>query len=138
MYQQLAGPSLACSLLRAIIARSHLPFFKIFSNFVHLCPNFQIFSPFLTFFCSFSEKSHDMPLLCRISPRQSSNFIFTSQDLQNPTSGVSHFLYVQVCNIHIYLTFMFYIQFDTFSSNSDPGADQAAFKKNSYLAKKEN
>ena len=26
-----------------------LPFFKIFSNFVHFCPNFRIFCPFLPF-----------------------------------------------------------------------------------------
>ena len=31
------------SLLCAIIARNHLLFFKIFSNFVHFCPVFQIF-----------------------------------------------------------------------------------------------
>ena len=37
-------------LLRAIIACNHLPFFKIFSNFVHFCPNFQIFSPFFALF----------------------------------------------------------------------------------------
>ena len=52
------------SFLRAIIARNHLPFFKIFSNFVHFCPNFQIFCPFLNFFvlfCPFSEKSHACP-----------------------------------------------------------------------------
>ena len=49
------------SLLRAIIAFNHLPFFKIFSNFVNFCPNFQIFCPFLSFFnifCPFSEKLH--------------------------------------------------------------------------------
>ena len=34
------------SLLHAIIACNHLPFLKIFSNFVHFCPNFEIFSPF--------------------------------------------------------------------------------------------
>ena len=34
----------------ATIARNHLPFFKKFSNFVHFCPNFQIFCPFLPFF----------------------------------------------------------------------------------------
>ena len=34
------------SLLHAITAHNHLPFFKIFSNFVHFCPNFQIFSLF--------------------------------------------------------------------------------------------
>ena len=39
------------SLLPAIIARNHLPFLKIFSNFVHFCLYFQIF-------CPFSEKSH--------------------------------------------------------------------------------
>ena len=49
------------SLLRAIVARNHLPFFKIFSNLVHFCPNFQIFCPFLTFFCLFSGKSHACP-----------------------------------------------------------------------------
>ena len=50
--------SRACSisLLRAIITRNHLPFFKIFSNFVHFCPNLQTFCPFLTsltIFCPF-------------------------------------------------------------------------------------
>ena len=42
--------SRACSisLLRAIITRNHLPFFKTFSNFVHFCPNLQTFCPFLT------------------------------------------------------------------------------------------
>ena len=49
------------SLLHAITAHNHLPFFKIFSNFVHICPNFQIFFPFSTFLCPFSEKSQ--PLL---------------------------------------------------------------------------
>ena len=34
-----------------IIACNHVPFFKIFSNFVHLWANFQIF-------CPFSEKSN--------------------------------------------------------------------------------
>ena len=38
------------SLLHAIITCNHLPFLKIFLNFVHFCPNFQIFSPFLTIF----------------------------------------------------------------------------------------
>ena len=50
------------SLLRAIIARNHVPFFKIFSNFVHFGSNVQIFCPFLPFFFfSFSEKSHACP-----------------------------------------------------------------------------
>ena len=44
------------SLLRAIVARNHLPFFKIFSNFVHFCPNFQIFNPFLPLFNIFFLK----------------------------------------------------------------------------------
>ena len=33
------------SLLCAIIARNHLPIFKIFSNIVHFCSYFQIFCP---------------------------------------------------------------------------------------------
>ena len=34
------------SLLCAIIAHNHLPIFKIFSNFVHFCPNFKYFALF--------------------------------------------------------------------------------------------
>ena len=49
------------SLLCAIVARNHLFFFKIFSNLVHFCLNFQIFCPFLTFFCLSSGKSHACP-----------------------------------------------------------------------------
>ena len=52
------------SLMCAIIARNHLPFFKIFSNFVHFCPNFQyfaLFKHFFAIFCPFSEKSHACP-----------------------------------------------------------------------------
>ena len=61
------------SLLRAIIARSHLPFFKILSNFVHFCPNFQIFCRFLPFYYYFYIFLHfwkiaRMPLLSRIDP----------------------------------------------------------------------
>ena len=40
--------------MHATLARMRLPFFKIFSNFVHFCPNFTIF-------CPFSEKSHLCP-----------------------------------------------------------------------------
>ena len=49
------------NLLHAIIAHNHLPFFKIFWNFVHFCPNFQIFFPFSTFLCPFSEKTQPLP-----------------------------------------------------------------------------
>ena len=55
-YKQLweLGPDLSCfrtfcSLLHAIIACNHLPFFKICSNFAHFCPNFQNILPFLPF-----------------------------------------------------------------------------------------
>ena len=51
------------------LARNHLPFFKIFSNFLYFCPNFQIFCPFLTFFCLFLPffwKIARKPLLSRI------------------------------------------------------------------------
>ena len=55
------------SLLDAIIARNHLSLFKIFSNLVHFCPNSQIFSPFLTFFCPFSGKSHACPYFLELA-----------------------------------------------------------------------
>ena len=48
------------SLLRAIIARNHLTFFKIFSN-VHFCPKFSNILPFFDLFkhfYPFSEKFH--------------------------------------------------------------------------------
>ena len=67
-YKKIKGRAFSSSLLRAIIAHNHLLFFKIFSNFVYFCPNFQIFCPFLPFleiflllFCPFSEKSHACP-----------------------------------------------------------------------------
>ena len=53
----------SCFML-AIVAGTRLPFFKIFSNFVHFCRNFQIFCPFLPFFWQIAR----MPLLSRISP----------------------------------------------------------------------
>ena len=59
------------SLLHAIIAHNHLPFFKTFLNFVYFCLNFQIFCPILTFFypfLSFFWKIACMPLLSRIGP----------------------------------------------------------------------
>ena len=51
----------SCSLLHLIIICNHLPSFKVFSNFVHFCPNFQIICPFLPFFCPFSEKLRTCP-----------------------------------------------------------------------------
>ena len=59
------------SLFRAIITHNHMPFFKIFYNFVHFCPNFQIFCPFwpfLNIFLLFFCKIACAPLLCRIGP----------------------------------------------------------------------
>ena len=53
-------------LLHVVITYHQLPFFKMFSNFVRFCPNFQIFFPFSTFPCPFSKESQSMPLLSRI------------------------------------------------------------------------
>ena len=50
--------------MHAIVARMRLPFFKIYLNFVHFCPNFRIFCPFPPFFW----KIACMPLLSRIGP----------------------------------------------------------------------
>ena len=49
------------SLLGVIIACNDLPLFKIFSNFVDFCPNFQICCPLM-------EKIASMPLLSRTGP----------------------------------------------------------------------
>ena len=49
--------------MHGIVTHVKLPFFKVFSNFVHFCPYFQIFCPFLPFFW----KIVLMPLLSRIS-----------------------------------------------------------------------
>ena len=56
----LVNRAYSSSLLRAIIACNHLPFFKIFSNFVHFCPNFQIFCPFLALFLK--NRTHALTL----------------------------------------------------------------------------
>ena len=59
------------SLLCVILASNYLPFFKIFSNFVHFCSNFQIFCPFLTLFPPFLPffwKITCMPLLSKTGP----------------------------------------------------------------------
>ena len=61
------GRAFSSCLLRAIIARNHLPFFKILSNFVHFCLNVQIFCPFLPFFVK-----NRKPLLSRIGPARKS------------------------------------------------------------------
>ena len=40
--------------MHAIVEHMRLPFFKVFSNILNFCPNFQILCPFLSFFCPFS------------------------------------------------------------------------------------
>ena len=49
----LLGRAYSSCFIHAIVARMRLPFFKIFSNFVHFCLNFQIFYPFCPFFALF-------------------------------------------------------------------------------------
>ena len=59
-----------------IIACNHLPFFEIFSNFVHFYPNFQIFYPVVPFFNTalpFFWKTACMSLLSRIGPVSCNN-----------------------------------------------------------------
>ena len=58
------------SLLHAITTRNHLPFFKIFSNLIYFCPNFEIFCPFLTFFSPFFWKIARTSLLSRTDLRE--------------------------------------------------------------------
>ena len=59
--------------MHAIVACMRLPFFKIFSNFAHFWPNFQIFCPFsppppFFFFLPFFWKISCMPFHSRIGP----------------------------------------------------------------------
>ena len=65
--KQYVSRAFSSSLLHAIMACNHLPFFKIFSNFVHFCTKFQIFCPFCSFL-PFYWKIACMPLLSRIGP----------------------------------------------------------------------
>ena len=51
----------SCFMCVIVTCMMRLPLFKIFSNFVNFCPNFQIFCPFLW-------KIACMPLLSRIDP----------------------------------------------------------------------
>ena len=53
-------------LLRAIIACNHLSLFKLFSRFVHFCPNFQI----ALFHYFFYKKITPMPLISINRPWQ--------------------------------------------------------------------
>ena len=54
-------------LMHVLVTRMRLPFFIIFSNFVHFCQNFQMFYPFCLFL-PFFWKFACMPLLSRIGP----------------------------------------------------------------------
>ena len=48
----LIGRTYSSYFMHAIVARMRLPFFKIFSNFLHVCLNFQtIYTFFLPFLC---------------------------------------------------------------------------------------
>ena len=57
-YLKSIGRENSSCFMHAIVAHIRLSFFKMFSNFVHFCRNFQIFYPFLPFF---SEKSCACP-----------------------------------------------------------------------------
>ena len=56
------------SLLCSITVCIHLPFFKIYSNFVYFCPNVQIICPFFNIPSSFFWKIALTPLLSRKGP----------------------------------------------------------------------
>ena len=67
------------SLLRAIIARNHLLFFKIFSNFGTFLSKFSNILPLLPFlntFLPFIWKIARMPVLSRIGPAQFDVLVF--------------------------------------------------------------
>ena len=66
LYRNICRAYSSC-FMHAIVACMRLPFFKLLSNFVHFCPNFQIFCPFHSFL-PFFWKITLMSLLSRIGP----------------------------------------------------------------------
>ena len=66
MFAESVSRAYSSCFIHALVACIRLLFFKLFSNFVHICPNFQIFCSFFVLSCPFSEKNTCMPLLSRI------------------------------------------------------------------------
>ena len=97
------------SLLRAKIAQNHLPFFKIFLNFAHFYPKFQIFwpfEPFFNIFLSFICKIAHVPLLSRIAPACIHTiYIYTKYIVHT----ISYIPYIDSVNIYHRYHFMLYI-----------------------------
>ena len=61
---KVSNQGISSCFIRATVARMKLPFFEIFSNFVHFCLNFLTFCPFLPFFWKIPR----MSLLSGIGP----------------------------------------------------------------------
>ena len=55
------GSAYSSCFMHVTVAPMRLAFFKIFSNFVYFCPNFQTNCLFLPWFCPFSENLHACP-----------------------------------------------------------------------------
>ena len=70
MFAESVSKAYSSCFIHALVACMRLLFFKLFSNFVHICPNFQIFCSFLSFLALFLKKKKTkkkrMPLLSRI------------------------------------------------------------------------
>ena len=66
MFAESVSRAYSSCFIHALVACIRLLFFKLFSNFVHICPNFQIFCSFLSFLALFLKKNTCMPLLSRI------------------------------------------------------------------------
>ena len=96
--------ALSSSLLRAIITRNHVPFFKIFSNFVHFWANFQIFCSFFDLFKHFFPffwKIAPMPLLSRIGP-DDINYYLTDANMKWLSKKITHVFFTRFNQTFIY------------------------------------
>ena len=71
------------SLLHVIILRNQLLFFKIFSNFVPFCPNFQIFC------FPQQQKRVEKTMIC---------FIRIQSENKNMTWNIRLFIFCMICN----------------------------------------
>ena len=101
MFSESVGRVYSSCFMHAIVVRMRLPFFKLFSNFVHTCPNFKIFCPFLSFLALFL-KNHKHAVTFQSKPvralRERFFEIWASGSLENafPTHflGSNHTLFI--------------------------------------------
>ena len=98
----LAGHNLAVQCMQQ--AHTRLPFFKIFSNFVHFCPNFQIFCAFLSFIYPFMKKSCAFPFF--LEQALFSVRVGFSMINKCHTLPIVYIMFIQICKMLIIIALL--------------------------------